>query len=161
MENPKMHSSSRCKSCTYLCGMANYPVSCKPAKGRERKYMWGNLCLPFAMVPCLHHRNVYIKRKLQKWRVQKCIPLVSEKTALTSAGQQTTPSHVSQYRPENGDLRKSGCTFYHGTVFAPKECLYQMEATAMERPKIDSSHQCKNITCLRGTANDPVSSKPV
>ena len=65
------------------------------------------------MVRCLYQRNVYIKRKLQEWRVKKCIPLVGAKTALTCAGRQTTPSHGSQQRGENGNLRKSGSTFRH------------------------------------------------
>ena len=68
---------------------------------------------------CLNH-----KRKLQVWRVHKCIPLVGATTALTCAYRQTTPSQVSQYRVENKHLRKSGSTFRQGTVFAPKERLY-------------------------------------
>ena len=39
----------------------------------------GNQALPLVMVPYLHQSNVYIKRKLQAWRVQKCIPLVGAK----------------------------------------------------------------------------------
>ena len=31
---------------------------------------------PISMVPCLHHGNIYTKRKLRVWRNQKCIPLV-------------------------------------------------------------------------------------
>ena len=73
---------------------------------------------------------------LRVWRVQKCIPLVGAKTTLTSAGLQTTTSQVSQYRDENGNLQKSGSTFRHGTVFAPKQCLYENEATGMESPKM-------------------------
>ena len=103
----------------------------------------------------------YLKRKLQVWRVQKCIFLVSTKTALTCAGLQTTPSHVSQYRAENGNLRKFRSTFRHGTVFAPKRCLYQKEAIGMESPKMHSSHQCKNRTYLCRTANYPISCKSV
>ena len=113
------------------------------------------------MVPCLHQKNIYIKTKLQVWRVQKCIPLVGTKTALTCAGLQTTPSHLSQYRAENGNLRKFGSTFCHGTVFAPKHCLYQKEAIGMESPKMYSSRHCKNRTYLCGMANYPVSCKPV
>ena len=123
-----------------------------------------NFCdsdLPFAMVPCLHQSNVYIKRKLQVFRVQKCIPLVGAKTELTCAGWQTTPSQVSQYRAENGDLRKCGSTFRHGTVFAPKQCSYQKEATCVKSPEIHSSSRYKNRTNLCGTANYPVSYKPV
>ena len=58
-----------------------------------------------------------------------CILTVGAKTSLTCGGLQTTPSQVSQYRAENGNLRKSGSTFSYGTVFAPKQCLYQKKAT--------------------------------
>ena len=93
--------------------------------------------------------------KLQVWRVQKCISLVGAKTALTCARRQTTPSHVSQYRADNGNLQKSGSTFCHGTVFAPMQCLYQKEATGMESPKLYSSTLCKIRTYLCGTATTP------
>ena len=101
----------------------------------------------------MHEGNVYIKRKLKVWRDQKYIPLVGAKTALTCAVRKTTPSHVSQYRAKNGDLRKCGSTFRHGTVFAPKQCVYQEEATGMESPQMHSSYQCKDRTYLCGTAN--------
>ena len=113
------------------------------------------------MVPCLHQRNVQMKRKLQIWRVQKCIPLVGAQTALTCAGLQTNLSHVSQYRAENGNLRKSGFTFRHGAVFTPNQCLYQKEATGMGRTKMDSSSQCKTCTYQCGTGNYPISCKPI
>ena len=111
---------------------------------RPRTEIWGNPGLPFTMVPCLHQSNVYIKRKLQKWRVQKCSPLVGSKTALTSSGRQPTPSHVSWYTAEYGNLRKSGSTFHYGTMVAPKHCLFQKEAMCMESPKMLSSSRCKN-----------------
>ena len=110
------------------------------------------------MVPCLHQSNVYIKRKLRICTIQKCIPLIGAKTSLTYVELQTTPSHVCQYRAENGNSRKSGSTFTHGTVFAPKQCLYQNEATGMENRKMYFSHRCKNFTYLYATANDPISS---
>ena len=117
--------------------------------------------LPLSMVPCLPQSNLYIKRKLRICKVQKCIPLVGAKTSLTCAGLQTTPSQVSQYRAENRKLRKSGSTIFHGTVLAPKQCLYQKETMGMESPKMYSSCRCKNLHYLCGTANDPISSKPV
>ena len=129
----------------------------KQASIKPRTEICGNLGLPFTMAPCLHQRNISFKRKLPVWRVQKCIPLVGAKTSLTCAGLQTIPSQVSQYSAENGNLRKSGSTFSHGSVFARKQCLYQKEATGMESPKMYSSHRCKNLTYLCGTANDPVS----
>ena len=109
------------------------------------------------MIPCFHQSIAYVKRKLQVWRVQKCILLVGAKTALACAGLQTTPSDVSQYRAENGNLKKSGSTFRHGTVFAPKQCLYQKEATGMESPKMHLSSRCRNRTSLCGTSNYHVS----
>ena len=83
------------------------------------------------------------------------------KNNTTSAGRQTTPSHVSQYRAENRNLRKSGSTFHHGTVFELKQCLHQKKVAGMESPKMHSSTQFKSRTFMCGTANYPVSCKPV
>ena len=113
------------------------------------------------MVPFVHQSNDYIKRKLQVWRLQKCMPLVGAKTALTCAGLQTTQSHVSQYRSENGNLKKSGSTFCHGTVFASKQCLYQKEATGIESPNMHLSSRCRNRTYLCGTSNYHISCNQV
>ena len=77
--------------------------------------------LPFAMVQRLHQSNGYMKRKLGLWKAQKCIRLVGSKSALTCAGPQTTPTHVRQYIAEKGRLEKSGATFRHGAVLAPKQ----------------------------------------
>ena len=71
------------------------------------------------MVPRLHQSNVYIKRKLQVWRAQKCIALVRGKTPPTCAGLQTTPFHVWQYAAENGNMLNFGPTNPHCTTFAP------------------------------------------
>ena len=125
-----------------------------------RTEICGNPSVPFTMVTSLHQSNVYLKRKLQVWRVQKCIPLVGAKIELACAGWKTTPSHVSQYRTENGNFRETVSTFRYCTVFAPKQCLYQKEATGMEIQKMQSSSRCKNHTYLCGTANYPVSCKP-
>ena len=107
------------------------------------------------MVPCLHQGNIYIKRNLRAWRDQKLIPLVVAKTPLTCAGHQATPSQGSLYRPENGNLRKLGCTYHHGTVFAPRQYFYQKEATAMERPEMYSPSLCKNSSYLCWLSNYP------
>ena len=93
--------------------------------------------------------------------LEKCIPLVGSKTALICAGLQSTQSHVNQYRAENGNLRKSGSNFRHGTVFTPKKCLYQKESTRMESLKMHSSSLCKNRTYLCGMANYTVLYTPV
>ena len=135
MESPKMYCARWCKNLTYLCGTANDPISSRPVEGRERKFAEFRVYF-YAMVPYLHQSNIYIKRKLSVWRVQNCKPLVGSKTSLTCAGLQITPSQGSEYSAENGNFRKSGSTLSNGTVFAPKQCLYQTEATGMESPKM-------------------------
>ena len=107
----------------------------------------------FAPKQCLYQKEVGL------WRVGKCIPLVGAKSALTCAGPQTTPSHVRRHRAENGNFWRSCPTFRHGAVFAPKQCLYQKEARAMDSPKMYPSRRCKKRTYLCGTANYPVSCK--
>ena len=68
-----------------------------PVRGRKLpRDMGGNIgsreeicetsSLPIPMVPRLHQCNIYIKRKLREWRVEKCIALVGADTVLTSAG---------------------------------------------------------------------------
>ena len=84
--------------------------------------------LPIHMVPRLHERNGYIKRKLGEWRAQKCIAIVGADTVLTSAGPQTTPFHGGQHTAKNGNMRNFGPTNPHGTAFAPKQWLHQKEA---------------------------------
>ena len=153
-----MYSLSRCKKPTYLCAYAKYPVSCKVAQGRERKFS-GNSGLPFTMVQCLHQSNAYIKRKLGLWIAQKCIRLVGAKSPLTCAATQSTPCHVRRHMAENGNLGKFGHTFRHGAGFAQKQCLHQKEARAMESPKMYSLSRCGKPTYLCGYAKYPVSCK--
>ena len=95
------------------------------------------------MVPCLQQGSVYIKRNLRVWRDQKCICLVGAGIALTCAGRQTTPSERGQHRAENGNLRKLGWTYCHGTMFAPRQCLYQKEATGVLSPEMYLPSRCK------------------
>ena len=83
--------------------------------------------LQIPMVPRLHQSNVYTKRKLQVWRPQKCIGLVSAETVLTSAGPQITTFHGGQYRVENGNMRNFGPTNPHGTMFPSMQCLQDLK----------------------------------
>ena len=75
--------------------------------------------LPILMIPCLHQSNGYIKRNLRAWRVQKCIALVCADIVLSTAWPQTTQFHGG-YRAQNGNMRKFGPTYPHGTALAPK-----------------------------------------
>ena len=46
----------------------------------------------------------------------------------------TTGSHAAPIRADNGNLGKFGVTFQYGTVFAPKESLYE-GSYGYEEPK--------------------------
>ena len=118
----------------------------------------GNLCKlggPNTMVPCLHQGNIYIQRKLRVWREQKCIPLVGAETPLTCLGRQSTPFHGGRYRADNGNLRKLGWSYRHGTVFVPRQYIYPKEATGMERTEMYSTSRCKNLTYRCGASKLP------
>ena len=99
-----------------------------------------------AMVPCLYQGNIYIKRKLQVWRDQNCIPLVGAITPLNCAGRHNALSRGRQYRAQNGKFGKLRRTYGHGTVSAPRKYFYQKEATGMERTEMYSVNLCNNPT---------------
>ena len=101
--------------------------------------------LAISMVPRLHQSNGYIKRTLRVWRVQKCIALVGANTVLTTAWPQTTPFR-GWYRAKSGKMRKFGPTYPYGTALAPKQWLYQKDATGMESPKLYCPSQCRYRT---------------
>ena len=115
---------------------------------------WGGSII---MVPCFHHGYFYIERELGVWRVQKCIPLVGAKPPLTCGSSQTTLSEGRRYTAENGNLRKLGRIYYLGTVFAPRQYLYQKTAMGMERPEMYSFSRFKNRSYLCGPSNYSVS----
>ena len=135
--------------------------------GKIPHVMWGRIgprtksCIhwggPMAMVQCSHQGTIYIQRKLRVWRAQKCIPLVGAVNSLICADQQTALSHGGQYRAENGNLRKFGWNYRHGTVFAPRHCVYQKKPMGMDSPEMFSTSRCINPTCLCGSANYPIS----
>ena len=115
-----------------------------------------NSALPIPMVPRLHQTNGYIKRNLRSWRVQKCIALVGADTVHSTAWPQTTPFHGG-YRAQNGNMRKFGPTYPHGTALAPKQWLYQKEATGMESSKMYCPCRCKYRSDQFWARNYPVS----
>ena len=113
--------------------------------------------LSIYMTSRLHQSNGFINRKLRAWRVQKCIALVGADTVLTSWGPETTPFQGRQYRTQNGNMRNFGPTNPHGTAFAPKQWLYQKEATGMESPKMHRPSLCRYRTYHCVEAKYPVS----
>ena len=112
--------------------------------------------LQIPKVPDLHQSNGYIKRKVQVWRAQKLITVLGAETVLTTVGPQTTPFHWWQYRAENANMRNFGPTNSHGTTFPQGKCLYQMEATGMEKSKRYCPSWCRNSTYQCGAANYPI-----
>ena len=99
-------------------------------------YICGNSGIPFTVVPCLHQRNLYMKRKLREWRTQKCNPCFGEESPLRSTGLQTTGFHASTYKAVRVNLRKLRVTFHRGIVFAPTQSIHEKEATGIENPKM-------------------------
>ena len=149
---PRLHQSNgyikkklrvrRPQKCNPLVGAENIPV-------REHKlpcFKWDSkgprmeICeisgKPIPIVLHLHQSNGYIKRKLRVWRAQKCNAPVSAETVLTIVGQQSTLFLGGQYRAKNGNMRNFGPTNLHGTAFAPRQWLYEKEATCMESSKM-------------------------
>ena len=114
-----------------------------------------------ALVPCVHQGNIHIKRQSGIWRVHNCIPLVGGNPPLNCGGSQTTLSEGRRYRTENGNLRKLGRIYRLGTVFAPRQYLYQKTAMGMERPEMYSFSRCKNRSYLCVPSNYPVSTEVV
>ena len=113
--------------------------------------------LSIPMVPRLHLSNGYIKRKLRAWRVQKCIAIIGADIVLISAWPQSTLFHGGQYRALNGNMRIFGPTNPHGIAFAPKQWLYQKEATGMESQKMYCPSRCRYRAYQFGARNYPVS----
>ena len=146
MERSEMYFPTRCKK-KLLFVRAVKPPRLKGVGIVQRTETCVKTGGSITIVPCLYQGNIYIKRKLWVWKDQKCLPLVGGKTPLTCAGRQSTPSQGCQYKRENGNLCKLGWTYRHGTVFAPKQHLYQKEATGMERPEMYFPSQCENPSC--------------
>ena len=113
--------------------------------------------IPIPMIPRLHQSNGYIKRKLRAWRVQKCIVLIGADNVLIPAWLQSILFHVGQYTAKNGNMRNFDPTNAHGTAIAPKQWLYQKEATGMESPKIYCPSRCRYRTYHCVGAKYPVS----
>ena len=154
----------RDRKCISLVG-ANTPLSCAgcqstPSQGRRYRPEKGNLRKlgrTYRHGTVFAQGNIYIKRKLRVWRDWKCISQVGAKIPLTCADHQATPSQMRRYRVDKGNLRKLGRTYRHGTMFDPKEYLYQKEATGMERPEMYFLYRCKNPTHLCGPSKYPMS----
>ena len=107
------------------------------------------------MVPCFHQSNVYIKRKLQVWRTQKCIAAVDGKTALTCTGLQTTRFHGGQFSAENGNCGNSGLPIgmvprFHQRNVYMKRKLWVWRVQNCIPPLVEKSHLAVRVCKLPG-----------
>ena len=82
---------------------------------------------------------------------------VDEIDALGFTGGQITRFHAPPYRGGNGNLGKFEAVDCNGTVFAPKQCLYQKLASGTENLKIQSLCRCNKLTGLYGPVNHQIS----
>ena len=83
--------------------------------------------------------------------------LVGADTVRTTEWPQTTPCYGRLYRVKNGYMRKFGTNNSHGTALAPKQWLYEKEATGMESPKMHCPSWCRYRTYHWVEAKYPVS----
>ena len=63
-----------------------------------------------------------------------------------------------KYRAHIGNMRNFGPINFHCTAFAPKQWLYEKEATVMESSKMYCPSRCRYSTYQCVSANYPVSS---
>ena len=94
VENPKTQTLFWCRKPTSQYGTANHLISC--IAYRAVSVNLRNSGLPFTVVPCLHQCNLYMERKLRRWRTQKCKPCFGAESPLRSTGLQTTGFHASR-----------------------------------------------------------------
>ena len=141
-----MYSKTLCKNPSLLCGPSNYPVSrdsYRVEKGNLRKLGW-----------TYSHGTVFAPRQ---YRYQKEATAIDTPEMYTPTlckipsylcGPSTTPSKGTWYGAENANMRKLGWTYRHGTVFAPRQYLYQKEDKGMKRPEMYLASRCKTpLTC--------------
>ena len=79
----------------------------------------------FAPRQCLYQKEATGVGSLKMYRFLGAV------NTLAVTGLQTTRFDSSPYMAAIGNLGKFGATFRLGTVFAPRQCLYQKEATGV------------------------------
>ena len=97
---------SRCNTVPTGTGLQTNPVH--TASYAQTMEFLRKLGLPILTVPCLHHNNNYLKRKLRVCRAQKCNLKVGANTVPTGTGLQTTPFHTAPHTPIMEFFRRLG-----------------------------------------------------
>ena len=124
-------------------------TGCQTTPYQGMRYRAGNgnlrqLGWTYGHGPMFAPRQYLYQKEAMGMERPECIALVGSKTPPTCVICQTTRFQGGQYRAENGNLRKLWWTFRHGTVFPPRQVLYEKEVTGMERPEMHSPSRCKN-----------------
>ena len=109
----------------------------------------------FSAKQSLHQKEARVMKSPKMYSSNRC----SERTYLCWSVNYPDSCKAVQGRVQN--IGKSGATFRHGAVFAPKQRLHQKEAKAMESPKMYSSCRCNKRAYLWRSANYPDSCKAV
>ena len=89
-----------------------------------------------AMVPGVHQGNIYKKRKLQVWRVQKCIPLVGAITPLTVPAVKIPLLEGDSIGP-----RTESCVNHDGPI-SMVPCLHQGNIYAKRKLRVLRGQKC-------------------
>ena len=112
---------------TTLCHAAPYRADYRNLQKFGSTYCHGNVLQP---KQCLYQKEATGVRH------QKCNFPIGAKTVATGKGLQTTSCHATPYRTANGNFQKFGSTYRPRTMFAPKQCLSEKKATAVDSPKM-------------------------
>ena len=94
-----------------------------------------------AMVPCLHQGNIYIKRKLQVWRDQKCIPLICAIAPLNFRA-------IKISRLEGGSIgpRTESCVSCDGQI-SMVPCFHQGNIYTKSKLRVWRDQKCIPLIC--------------
>ena len=144
MESSKIFCPSRCRYRTSQCVSTNYLVSWGlywAQNGNMRNFGSTN---PHgtAFAP----KQWLYQKEATGVESSKLYVLVGTDTLVPSAVPQTTPCHGGLYRVQKGNMRNFGRTNPRGTTFAPKQWLYEKEATGIENLKMYFPSRCSYRT---------------
>ena len=152
MENSKMYCPSQCRNSTYQCRATNYLVSwgqCRDGNGNMRNFGPTNP----------HGYRFYTKAMViskgsyEYGELKICIARVGCRNSTYLCEAANYPVSMRGSIVTGIEICEIWPTNPHGTVFAPRQWLYQKEAMDMESLKVYCPSRCRNSTYQYGTAN--------
>ena len=139
-----MYCPCRCKKRTFQCRAIKYPGSWgryRTENGNIRTFVNPNphgtafaakQWLYQREATCMESSKMYCPHRWRK-RTFQC-------------GVVNYPTTWGRYRTKNGYIRNFVHPNHHGTAFAPKQWLYQNEATGMESSQMCCPRRCREST---------------